>query len=112
MKWRDFKAIEGGGEPDPATLDDAKRRRLWRAWCALRDLARERGEPPPRKPLALRDLRCGVRTRSGGRCRRADLAPSGRCRLHGGMSAGPATPAGVEAARANLSLRWNRDTAA
>jgi len=38
--------------------------------------------------------RCGARTRCGGACRQPAM-PNGRCRLHGGLSTGPRTPAGL-----------------
>jgi len=37
--------------------------------------------------------RCGARTRAGGSCCQPAMK-NGRCRLHGGMSTGPRTPAG------------------
>jgi hypothetical protein len=43
--------------------------------------------------------RCGARTRAGGACRQPAMA-NGRCRLHGGKSTGPRTPAGLAASRA------------
>jgi len=43
--------------------------------------------------------RCGARTRAGGCCRQPAMA-NGRCRLHGGKSTGPRTPAGLAASRA------------
>ncbi|OXE37433.1 MAG: hypothetical protein CGW95_01605 [Phenylobacterium zucineum] len=52
--------------------------------------------------------RCGAKTRSGRPCKRADLFPSGRCRLHGGLSTGAKTEAGKAQARINLGRRWAR----
>jgi hypothetical protein len=46
--------------------------------------------------------RCGARTRCGGACRQPAM-PNGRCRLHGGLSAGPRTPAGLARSR---RARW------
>jgi hypothetical protein len=37
--------------------------------------------------------RCGARTRAGGCCRQPAMR-NGRCRMHGGLSTGPRTPAG------------------
>ncbi|WP_420094491.1 HGGxSTG domain-containing protein [Pseudomonas cichorii] len=34
-------------------------------------------------------MTCGAKTRAGSPCKRRDLYKSGRCRLHGGLSAGP-----------------------
>lgn len=51
--------------------------------------------PPP-------DATCGARTRAGTPCKRRDLYANGRCRLHGGLSTGPKSEAGREAARRNL----------
>lgn len=56
--------------------------------------------------------RCGARTRSGKPCRRADLFPSGRCRLHGGLSTGAKTEAGKAQALINLGKRWPKPAAA
>jgi hypothetical protein len=50
---------------------------------------------PPRRERP----RCGATTRTGGRCRApvvwkaAERRPRARCRLHGGLSTGPKTPA-------------------
>jgi hypothetical protein len=46
--------------------------------------------------------RCGARTRCGGACRQPAM-PNGRCRLHGGLSTGPRTPAGLARSR---RARW------
>ena len=40
--------------------------------------------------------RCGARTRRGTRCQ-CPAMRNGRCRLHGGLSTGPRTAAGIEA---------------
>ena len=38
---------------------------------------------------------CGARTRAGTPCKRKDIwYPSGRCKLHGGLSTGPKTKKG------------------
>lgn len=42
--------------------------------------------------------RCGAGTRSGAACRSPAMA-NGRCRMHGGRSTGPTSPAGRERAR-------------
>ncbi len=47
----------------------------------------------------LRSPRCGARTRAGGCCRQPAMA-NGRCRMHGGLSTGPRTPAGLARCRA------------
>jgi hypothetical protein len=46
--------------------------------------------------------RCGAHTRCGGSCRQPAMA-NGRCRLHGGLSTGPRTPAGLARSR---RARW------
>ena len=38
--------------------------------------------------------RCGAKTRKGTACQRPANKKNGRCRLHGGASAGPKTDAG------------------
>ena len=43
--------------------------------------------------------RCGAKTRAGCACR-SPAMPNGRCRMHGGTSTGPRTPAGLAKARA------------
>jgi len=45
---------------------------------------------------------CGAKTRAGTPCKRRDVYPNGRCRLHGGLSTGPKSEAGKDAARRNL----------
>ena len=42
--------------------------------------------------------RCGARTRAGCACRQPAMR-NGRCRMHGGLSTGPRTPAGRERCR-------------
>jgi hypothetical protein len=46
--------------------------------------------------------RCGAHTRCGGECRQPAM-PNGRCRMHGGLSTGPRTPAGLARSR---RARW------
>jgi len=46
--------------------------------------------------------RCGAQTRCGGSCRQPAMA-NGRCRLHGGLSTGPRTAAGLARSR---RARW------
>jgi len=46
--------------------------------------------------------RCGARTRAGGCCRQPAMK-NGRCRMHGGLSTGPRTPAGLARSR---RARW------
>jgi len=46
--------------------------------------------------------RCGAHTHRGGECRQPAMA-NGRCRLHGGLSTGPRTPAGLARSR---RARW------
>ena len=43
--------------------------------------------------------RCGAKTRRGTACQ-CPAMPNGRCRLHGGLSTGPKTAAGLESIRA------------
>jgi hypothetical protein len=51
-----------------------------------------------RKPFDLATLpRCGAQTRAGTPCQRAGNLLNGRCKLHGGRSTGPLTPAGRQA---------------
>jgi hypothetical protein len=47
----------------------------------------------------LQAPRCGARTRAGCPCRQPAMA-NGRCRMHGGLSTGPRTPAGLARSRA------------
>ena len=39
-------------------------------------------------------VRCGAKTRSGAPCAKSPMEGKRRCRLHGGLSTGPKTPAG------------------
>ncbi len=50
----------------------------------------------PGKPI------CGAKTRRGTSCQCKPLKPNGRCKFHGGLSTGPNTEDGKEAARRNL----------
>lgn len=34
-------------------------------------------------------IKCGAKTRAGGRCQQAGMPKNGRCRYHGGLSTGP-----------------------
>jgi len=97
--------------PDP----DADRRDLWRRWQASREAIRlenltNRGPGNQIRqypmPAELRGLPCGARTRSGGLCKRTELGPSGRCKLHGGASTGPKTAEGKARQLQNLATRW------
>jgi len=47
-------------------------------------------------------MRCGAKTRAGTPCRRTDIYGNGRCKLHGGLSTGPKTKAGMRRVTANL----------
>ncbi len=53
---------------------------------------------------------CGARTKQscGRPCQARGLQPSGRCKLHGGMSTGPRTPEGKAKALACLELARRR----
>ena len=44
--------------------------------------------------LTQTPLRCGAKTRSGVACAKFPMDGKRRCRLHGGLSTGPKTPAG------------------
>jgi hypothetical protein len=80
-------------------------RALWRRhWTAYWQWSAEwewRGHPLPyadpafhaTKPVLpeiCRGLTCGATTRRGTPCKHLDLYRSGRCKLHGGLSTGPA----------------------
>ena len=39
-------------------------------------------------------IKCGAKTRSGAPCAKFAMEDKRRCRLHGGLSTGPKTPAG------------------
>ncbi|MGE0119581.1 MAG: HGGxSTG domain-containing protein [Dongiaceae bacterium] len=54
--------------------------------------------------------RCGARTRTGGCCRQPAMA-NGRCRLHGGRSTGPRTPAGLARCRTTRLVHGYRGRA-
>ena len=55
--------------------------------------------------------RCGARTRRGTLCRTPAM-PNGRCRLHGGLSTGPRTAAGIERIRLALTKHGRYSEAA
>ena len=102
-------------EAPPTT--DADRRRRWRAHHAEHErIAREWAErgyqhPPPEYPPMPRDLiglTCGARTRAGTPCKLSAIYMNGRCKLHGGMSAGPTSDEGRERCREAARKRWAR----
>lgn len=59
----------------------------------------------PPFPDELRGLTCGAKTRKGTPCKRIDLNKGARCKLHGGMSTGPKSSAGMARALENLRKR-------
>jgi len=88
-------------------------RRLWREYCdqlnAYEDALdafehRTTSMPYPKEPEfpdELRTLTCGAKTRKGTPCKRQDLYPNGRCRMHGGPSTGPITERGKQISALN-----------
>ena len=99
------------------TDPDADRRRRWRAHHAEHERIAcewaERGyqHPPPAYPPMPRDLiglACGARTRAGTACKLTAIYANGRCKLHGGMSAGPTSDEGRERCREAARKRWAR----
>jgi hypothetical protein len=58
----------------------------------------------------LKSPRCGARTRAGRCCRQPAMA-NGRCRMHGGLSTGPRTPAGIARCRATRLVHGCRTRA-
>lgn len=50
---------------------------------------------------------CGAYARTTGAPCKAKALPSGRCKLHGGMSTGPKTPEGRQAIAAATKLRMS-----
>jgi hypothetical protein len=55
--------------------------------------------------------RCGAKTRRNSACK-CPAMPNGRCRLHGGLSTGPKTRAGIERIRrANTRHGWHSQAA-
>ena len=54
-------------------------------------------------------VRCGAKTRSGGKCQRPAVKQAGRCTRHGGESTGAKTQAGRDKL-AQLHLRHGRYT--
>ena len=54
---------------------------------------------------------CGARTRRGAPCRARAMA-NGRCRMHGGLSTGPRTAAGIERIRRARTIHGRRSTQA
>jgi hypothetical protein len=55
--------------------------------------------------------RCGAKTRRGTRCQ-CPARPNGRCRLHGGLSTGPKTAAGIERIRQTVTKHGRYSAAA
>src|SRR5262245_50132797 len=55
--------------------------------------------------------RCGAKTRLGTPCQGPAMR-NGRCRMHGGASTGPKTPAGLEAIRRSRTIHGYYSAAA
>lgn len=71
----------------------------------LRDLdavLRAAGVTPPVASSKPKTPRCGARRKRDGEPCQAAALRNGRCRFHGGLSAGPTTPAGKVRALGNL----------
>lgn len=52
----------------------------------------------PLKPVPKGERpKCGARTRAGGKCCAPVTTGKKRCRMHGGLSTGPTSPAGRQA---------------
>lgn len=101
-----------------ARLEDADKRRRYRiyhleraALFAVYAANGYRGPAPAIAPIPydLRALACGARTRAGSPCKRTDIFLNGRCKFHGGLSTGPRSSDGRQAAKANLARRWLRN---
>ena len=60
-----------------------------------------------RSPIA--STPCGARNRRGSPCK-CPAMPNGRCRLHGGLSTGPRSPAGLKASQTSRRIhgRYSR----
>ena len=97
----------------PQTIDQkrqAELRKLWRTYHEERSRIHQiwaddgyQYPPPvtPAFPEELRGLACGAKTRAGTPCKRIDIYNNGRCKFHGGLSTGPATPEGKAASALN-----------
>lgn len=51
-------------------------------------MSRNKGHPDDREVFNNGTLKCGAKTRNGGRCQRAGTGAGNRCRKHGGASTG------------------------
>lgn len=51
-------------------------------------MSKNRGHPTDRETFSNGTLKCGAKTRNGGKCQRAGTGAGNRCRKHGGMSTG------------------------
>jgi len=72
---------------------DELRRKLKDFYKAF-DRAYEEGGDYPEFPDACIGMTCGARTRAGTPCKLKSIFSNGRCKFHGGMSAGPRTARG------------------
>jgi hypothetical protein len=84
---KDISAGHGLHRPTAASIAAGRRGRVKNGNCSADFLAAPR---------------CGAHIRCGGECRQPAMR-SGRCRLHGGLSTGPRTPAGLARSR---RARW------
>ena len=103
-------AFPGSREPEIEPGDDLSGLGRAEIGRALFKASKIRGMPRAERP------RCGARTRSGGRCMAQGLlnidGQPGRCRMHGGLSTGPRTAAGLERQRQGASESAQRQWAA
>ena len=73
-------------------------------WHAQRTAGSTTTSPVP----VAQKARCGARTRSGTPCEGRPIAPSGRCKVHGGKSTGPTTEEGRDRIRSAQRERWRK----
>ena len=83
-------------------------RKHWRAYHRSSRAHMDSGawlhETFPDMQQALKDLKCGAKTRAGTPCKLSTLYAGARCKFHGGLSTGPTTDAGKAQARENGKL--------
>jgi hypothetical protein len=68
--------------------------------CMERRYQHPLSEAPP-FPTECRGMTCGAETRAGTPCKRRDIYPGGRCKLHSGLSTGPKTIEGKKKSARN-----------
>lgn len=100
-------------EQQSGIVDGPLARRLIRFFVSMgahKTLVAQTGKRhrPFELPVVL-EFSCGAQTRAGTPCKQRSTYRNGRCKLHGGLSTGPKTEAGIERIREGQRRRRERE---